>query len=262
MDPMTDIPAMNNPVTEFYDSLSADYDLMTGFEKRFIQERPFFRMFVDKYQIASALDAGCGTGFHSLLLAQMGVAVTAVDISQKMLEKVNEHARELSLSVTTLRADFQELSAAMGAQVDAVFSLGNSLAHLHTSGELLAALRNFNAVLKPNGMLFLQTLNYDRIMEAKEKIQNTKEIGSKTFVRSYDYTNDGIVFHIKATDRSSAVEREKDISVPLRPLKSKELVDVLAKAGFADVRLYGGVSLQEFHPEESKDLVVLARKPE
>jgi ubiquinone/menaquinone biosynthesis C-methylase UbiE len=68
-------------VAKFYDALAPDYDTMTGFQKRFVHEKPFFRLLVEKYKIRTVLDAGCGTGFHSLLLAQLGVQVTAIDVS-------------------------------------------------------------------------------------------------------------------------------------------------------------------------------------
>ena len=70
----------------FYDTLSDDYDSMTMFEQRLIKEESLFRTLVEKYKIKAALDAGSGTGVHSLLLAQTGVKVTAVDISRKMLQ--------------------------------------------------------------------------------------------------------------------------------------------------------------------------------
>ena len=96
----TDIPA-------FYDSLAPDYDDMTGFGKRFVHEKPFFRLLVENHRIGTALDAGCGTGFHSLLLAQLGVRVTAVDVSAEMLDRLERHGREMGLPVNRVRSDFQ-----------------------------------------------------------------------------------------------------------------------------------------------------------
>jgi hypothetical protein len=58
---------MCNFPEKFYDELDADYDEMTGFERRFSHERPFFRMLIERYNVSTALDAGCGTGFQSLL---------------------------------------------------------------------------------------------------------------------------------------------------------------------------------------------------
>ena len=71
----------------FYDRLAPEYDLMTGFEKRIATEASLFKKLVDRYAIHSALDAGSGTGYHSVVLAQLGVNVTALDISREALEE-------------------------------------------------------------------------------------------------------------------------------------------------------------------------------
>src|SRR5512134_2041007 len=96
-------------VESFYDRLAADYDAMTTFEKRFVQEEPFFKLLVQRHRIASALDAGSGTGFHSIVLARLGVAVTAVDLSSRMLEELKKHALESGLNVRTVQTGFAEL---------------------------------------------------------------------------------------------------------------------------------------------------------
>jgi ubiquinone/menaquinone biosynthesis C-methylase UbiE len=70
---------------QFYDSFADEYDEMTGLESRFSKEEPIFQSLLKKYHIEKALDAGCGTGFHSILLAQLGLQVTATDISEHML---------------------------------------------------------------------------------------------------------------------------------------------------------------------------------
>ena len=261
MDPTTEQHNIGD-VSSFYDALSTEYDLMTGFQNRFARERPFFRMFVDRYQISTAVDAGCGTGFHSLLLAQLGVTVTAVDISPEMLTKVSAHAKELSLPVETVRTRFEDLSQSITVPVDAVFSLGNALAHVLSVEDLLTVLKNFHSILKPNGILFLQVLNYDRIMKVKERIQNTKQVAQKTFVRFYDYSESSLVFNILEIDRSKGVPEEKLISVPLRPTRSKEVTALVERSGFKEIRTYGGISLQDFLSEQSQDLVVIAKKTE
>ncbi|HTP14037.1 MAG TPA: class I SAM-dependent methyltransferase, partial [Bacteroidota bacterium] len=162
-------------VSEFYDALAPDYDTMTGFEKRFAHEKPFFRLLVEQYGIRKALDAGCGTGFHSLLLAQLGVDVTAIDISAAMVARVHEHSKSLHLRVDAVRAGFAEVRKVLKPGFDAVFVMGNSLAHLLTVSELQMSLSSFASILKPEGILFLQNLNYDRILDAKERVQSVKE---------------------------------------------------------------------------------------
>jgi glycine/sarcosine N-methyltransferase len=249
-------------VEEFYDRLAPDYDAMTGFEKRFVADRPFFRMIVERYGIKTAVDAGCGTGFHSLLLAQLGVTVTAVDLSPVMLENVSRHAKELNIRVKTVEASFQTLSRTLNKQFDAVFCLGNSLTHLLSDDELRASLTNFVSLLNPKGSLFIQILNYDRILAQRERVQNVKEVGNTTFVRFYDYEKDLLRFNILKLEKKDDAVAHSLSSIPLHPIRQSEIAKLLSNSGFNEVKFYGGISLEEFQPQTSKDLVVLARKGE
>ncbi len=246
-------------VSDFYDALAPDYDTMTGFEKRFVHEKPFFRLFVEQYEIHKALDAGCGTGFHSLLLAQLGVEATAVDLSAAMIARVREHAKALNLRVNAVRSGFAEVNRVLKPGFDAVFVMGNSLAHLLTETELQTSLRSFASILKPRGILFLQNLNYDRILDSKERVQNVKEAGEKTFVRFYDYSSSLLTFNILTIEGKGEAVRQKIQSVQLNPVRSTAMKKLVSGSGFADVRLYGGITLEEYKPETSKDLVILAR---
>lgn len=249
-------------VEEFYDGLAPDYDLMTEFEKRFVKERPFFRVLVEKHKIRSALDAGCGTGFHSFLLAQMGIQMTAVDISEAMLRKVEEHAKQLQLQVKAVKESFYNLPATLKDRYDLVLSMGNSLAHILTESEMAEVLGVFRRILKSKGHLFFQILNYEKILQDREQIQSTKVTPEKTFVRSYEYGDRELSFHVLTRTKSDEAFKESVRKVRLRPWARPELVELLKKAGFKDISVYGGIDLQEFDSKVSKDLVVLAASPE
>jgi SAM-dependent methyltransferase len=259
MDRKISIVPDNQVVGEFYDALAPDYDLMTGFEKRFIQERPFFHMLVDKFRIQSVLDAGSGTGFHSLLLAQLGVDVTAIDISPKMITFVRKHAKRLGLDVKALVSSFENIPNVVGESFDAVLSLGNSLAHAASREDLLHSLRAFGAVLRPAGILFIQNLNYDRILAQREKVQSVKEVGNKTFVRFYDYDEKSVTFNILTIERTEEGIDQRHRTIKLLPLVKSDIIGALESAGFMDIQVFGGISMEDFVPKTSKDLVILAR---
>jgi 2-polyprenyl-3-methyl-5-hydroxy-6-metoxy-1,4-benzoquinol methylase len=248
-------------VAKFYDLLSEDYDSMTGFEKRFVLERPFFRLLVERYRITTALDAGCGSGFHSLLLSELGVRVTAVDASAQMVRLTKGHARARGAKVETLVASFEELGSVMKKQFGAVFVMGNSLPHLVRTESLKRALKNFFDMLEPEGILFTQNLNYDRVLAHRDRVQNVKEVGDKTFERSYEYDREGILFNIVTRTASGAKVEERSQTIRLKPLLQNDFVAFLIAAGFTDVKLFGGIAMEPFNAESSKDLVVLARKP-
>ncbi len=247
-------------VAEFYDALAPDYDAMTGFLKRFVKEKPFFRLFVEKHRISAALDAGCGTGFHALLLAQLGVHVTGVDVSTAMIARAQRHAQELSLPVRFVAAHNAELGRLFDRQFDAVFCLGNTMAHLLSEEDLCMTLRSFHAILKPGGVLLLQNLNYDRILADRERIQSVKEVNGTTFVRFYDFKDSLITFNILTLDRRDGEVCQSLRTVSLKPLQSNYLSNLLEQSGFSRIKLFGGIAMDSYQARTSRDLVVLASK--
>ena len=258
---LVDDRSIEQDAVDFYDELSADYDAMTGFDKRFAAERPFFRLIVERHNIKSAIDAGAGTGFHSFVLAELGVDVTAADVSSKMLHILQEHARSLHLSVKTVASDFQSLSRTLDQKFDSIFCLGNSLAHVLTDNDLSDSLLSFASLLKADGTLFIQLVNYERTLAAQQRVQSIRELGTSTFIRFYDFCeNDLLRFNILKLDKKNGVFEQSLNSVMHRPYRIEQLTRELRNTGFQDLTFYGGISLDEYQPEVSKDLVIRARK--
>ena len=245
-------------VAAFYDWLSGEYDRMTSFDERFVKERPSIKHLVDTYAIRTALDAGTGTGFLALLLAQLGVSVTAVDVSPSMIEQLSRHAAERGVAVTALVAAFKDIPRIVPSKQDAIFSLGNTLAHSESRQDLSATLSAFQHVLRPGGLLIVQLLNYRRILATRERVQAAREVGSTRFVRWYEYVGDRVRFHIRQEPIGSNAPPTTR-SLLLRPVTDDELRSALPEAGFEDIRIYGSIAMDSYDPSMSKDCVVLAR---
>ena len=260
MPPGNDAQSQRDSIEEFYDLLAPSYDAMTGFDKRFAVEGPHFQALVTRYKIRKALDAGCGSGFHSILLAQLGLEVTSVDVSSAMLHLAEEHAHMHNAQLEIIQASFTNLAERVKGPFGAVFVMGNSLAHLLTKQELTTALQNFAAVLGPGGILFLQSLNYQRVLARRENIQSAKEAAGRRFVRSYDYDDAGILFKIQTTVQQEGQTEEHVQTIRLRPVLHEELMTLLHEVGFHEISLFGSIALEQFDPAGSKDLVVLALK--
>jgi SAM-dependent methyltransferase len=240
-------------VRRFYDSLAPDYDLMTSFDDRFEKERPWFEAIVSKFAVRSALDAGCGTGFHSILLSRLGVSVAGVDASPAMIERARENARRLGVAVTLHTGGFSEISSMASGPFDAVFCLGNGLVHLLSEAELADALANFRSVLRPGGTLIVQVLNYDRILSGKKELLGKREAGGVTFERKYAYHGETVTFTLSRGGKSD--------SVTLRPLTNAMLGGACGAAGFTDAGSFGDLAMGLFDPAGSPDLVLTARRP-
>lgn len=247
-------------VPDFYDWLAGEYDRMTSFEARFAKERPVFKHIVDTYAIRTAVDAGAGTGFHSLLLAELGVAVTAIDISEQMLTALQRHAGERGVAIKAARSGFADIAGVVDIPTDALFCLGNGLAHLLSFPALDSALKAFLHVLHPGGLFVLQLLNYRRLLASRDAVVNVNEVAGMRYTRSYTYGPETIRFTISREPLTDPAGAQSE-SVELRPWTDGELLRRIIVAGFLEPQTYGGMDLGRYDPSTSRDLVILARTP-
>ncbi|MBE0557194.1 MAG: class I SAM-dependent methyltransferase [Proteobacteria bacterium] len=259
---MTDaLHTSSGPVSHFYDALAEDYDAMTGFADRFARERSAFQLLVERFGVRTAADAGTGTGFHALLLAELGVDVTAIDVSRAMAERLRLHAAERELRIRVEVGDIRQLHKHTASGLDAIFCMGNTLAHMKDTRELEEALRSFALALRPGGLVVIQLLNYDRILERRETIQNIRQVGGKTFVRFYVFEEDCIQFNVLQIWTEAGALRHQLETVRLNPIGRSELCAGLEQAGLVEIQSYGSIALEEYLGLASKDLVVVARMP-
>jgi 2-polyprenyl-3-methyl-5-hydroxy-6-metoxy-1,4-benzoquinol methylase len=240
-------------VSSFFDALAPAYDAMTDIESRIVRERPFFHVLVDRYGVRTAIDAGAGTGVHGILLAQLGVRVVAVDVSREMLKQVKTNATHYGVSIRTVHVDLESLTDSISTPVDAIVCLGNTLAHIHDENGLSTILTGFRRLLRPEGVLVLQTLNYGRIPRDREVILNKRERDGATYERSY--RPEGILLSFQTTIRRA--DRTETQSLLHRPWGASELTSTLRGAGFDTPSLYGGIDLRTFEPEVSNDLFLI-----
>jgi len=101
-------------------------------------------------RFGASLEVGCGTGYFTLNLLQLGVIdrATATDISPGMLTQLDATADRLGLSVETVASDAERLPFA-----DESFDLVLGHAVLHHLPDLDQAFREFSRVLRPGGTL-------------------------------------------------------------------------------------------------------------
>jgi glycine/sarcosine N-methyltransferase len=248
-------------IKQFYDKLASSYDNMTSFDKRFKKEDKHFKSIVDKHKIFSALDAGAGTGFHSLLLASLGVDVTAVDISNKMLRQAKKHASEMQLKIRTVQSDFLSIPKSIDAKFDAIFCLGNSLPHLSLKA-LHKTFKIFFRMLHPGGIIISQILNYNRILHGEERIQNVRHSETFTSIRYYDFHKRTFRFNILTIHHPVNRRSTHTFNSILHyPIYQENLSEIVSKSGFIRQQSYGGIDLSGYRADSSQDIVLIAKKP-
>ncbi|MDD2458090.1 MAG: methyltransferase domain-containing protein [Eubacteriales bacterium] len=125
------------------------------------KERDLFQALLRKQapagQSLQCLDVGCGPGFFSILLAQDGHQVTAMDYSQGMLEQAQQHFNEAGVSVATLQGDAQSLPFA-----DASFDFVVSRNLVWNLEQPEMAYLEWLRVLRPGGRILVVDGNHYR----------------------------------------------------------------------------------------------------
>lgn len=199
------------------------------------------------------LDAACGSGGYSKRLADMGYAVTAVDLDEKMVQFTKARDERIHAQVLNM-LQIQDIPQAF----DLILCIGNSLVHLHDLQEIGLFLRGCRSKLRPGGRLLVQIVNYDRVLDqgitSLPTIKNREK--DLTFERYYRYLPEqhAIDFMTVLTVKGETMENHER----LFPVRSGELKQLLEASGFSSIHFYGSFNKDRYEPMESFPLVIVA----
>ncbi len=250
---------------EFYDRLAEFFDVMTDWPSRLAVELPFIETTLARFDAHTILDCACGTGGHSVALAQHGYQVAGADISAAMLARAQANATRAELTIPFRVARFEDLPSVFPEQMDAVICLGNSLPHLLTDSAALASVSAMRACLRSGGALMVHQLNYDRRWREQPRwfaVNAGALAGRETLVwrfADYDDAARRITFNIALFTRNAQGAWTVDVqSTPQYPYQRAEIEMLLHRAGFRALEFFGNLQGDRFDAEHSADLVVVA----
>jgi len=243
----------------FYDSVSEFYDDMTTFRDRFIKEQEILKRLVSQYSLKNVLDAACGTGLHSIALSKLGVSVTGIDLSPKMIEQAKKNAHAMQATVDFQVLPLNDAHTLESNKYDGILFLGNSLPHILNKDELFQMLNSFASVLKANGSLIIQLLNYTRILTEKKRIVSVKKHGSALYIRFYDFLDNNVRFNLMTVEQDDYPVRHSLYSTLLKPYQVEEITESLDSCGFRKIKLYGSMNFQPFDPQTSGNVIIEAK---
>ncbi len=153
---------MTVSATEHYERLLAKhYSWMAGdFKAKVAQQRDLLEGLGVRAgwrdEASLALDLGCGSGFQTLALAELGLSVSAVDASATLLEELRGHVAGTTAAgnVTTFECDLAALGGCAGlpAVVDAAVCMGDTLSHLASQAEVSEVFGDVARRLRPGGL--------------------------------------------------------------------------------------------------------------
>ncbi|MCZ2269985.1 MAG: class I SAM-dependent methyltransferase [Ignavibacteriales bacterium] len=241
----------------FYNTASGYYDKMIDFESALNKRKNLLSDFV-KSGISSVADIGCGTGVDSISLAQTGLCVTAFDPSIEMINSAKENCKKTNAQIQFFNYSAANIPKSFFNKFDLIVSLGNTIANINPD-QLEKSFDRIFRMLKTDGRILIQVLNYEKILKEKERIVNITQKDNEYFIRFYDYGNNDLTFNILKFNADKTFDKEL-ISTKIFPYKSKELKQLLKKTGFNKTQLFGGLDKSLFNPKVSNDLVIYAEK--
>ena len=174
------------------------------------------------------LDAGCGEGYMSRLLAKRGARAAGVDVSDSLIEYARVHEDAERLGVRYNVAGLEDLP-----YEDESFDLAICNHVLSDVRDPAAAIRELGRVLRPSGRIVILML-HPCFYTAHAERDSTGSIPVETYFSERSVDQPFVVAGIESPD---------DVHMTFRPLEFYS--EVLSDAGFAIERL------KEPHPSSS-----------
>jgi SAM-dependent methyltransferase len=243
-----------------FSTISPFYDLMTGYSKRLANDFGTIKNLVEKFNIKAALDAGCGTGVHSIILAKLGVDVLGFDASAEMLEMARINAKHEGVKPAFEQEYFETVPEEWWGKYDAVFCLANSLVGVQIARRLDLAMQSFCRALKPGGKAIIQVLNTKWFLNHDERIIRVSSEENFTFVRFFDFDRDITRLNVIAIEHEMGEVKHRFVSSKIMALDQDRLSQAARYGGFSQVEFFSDMILSKPLTNESRDMVVVLTK--
>ena len=152
--------------------------------------------------VLKILDCGCGPGFFSILMAQEGHLVTAVDGSERMLGYARARAEAYHVKVDFRKMDCHELEFP-----DETFDLIISRNLTHTLRAHRQVYREWNRVLKKGGILQIYDANWHHMLPGGREYEESGRRWRECMIR-YGSDYNGNIYD--GTESSLQMQEKED----------------------------------------------------
>jgi len=200
------------------------------------------------------LDLCCGLGRISSELARTGFNVTGVDITESFLKAAKEDAEYENLDIEYIKADIREFIRP--GYFDTIVNLYISFGYFSDKNDDLKVLKNVYESLKKDGTFIIETLG--------------KEIATRDYVEAEWFERAGglMLTEYKPLDSWTFMEnrwiiikdnRKVEKVFVQRLYSASELRELLEKAGFKEIEIYGDWDESPYDNHAAK-LIAVCRK--
>ena len=202
--------------------------------------------------VHTVLDLACGTGAVSRELSRMGYEVIGVDLSAEMLAVAEEKSRGMDNKPLYLCQAMEDLD--LYGTIDAAVCCMDSVNYLLEKRLLLRALRRVSLFLEPGGPFIFDAVT-PRHLESMDGRSFVSQVPGAVVAwqGAYDRRRRLAEFTIDVFEEAEGGLYRRTTEEHLqRAWTTEELRDLLARAGFPKVKLYGELRQRDPRPEEER----------
>ena len=202
---------------------------------------------------SKVLDLACGAGRHSILFAKNGFDVTAVDISDNLLNVARKTAEEFKLNINFIKNDLRKLD--LTDKFHLIINLFTSFGYFESDDENDEVIKISSQHLVDNGYFVMDFFN---IIYLKNNL----------IPISYDKIEDGIIKQERAMEGNRIVKKiiitrsavEKRYFESVRTFTKDELTFLFEDNGLKVQSIYGDYLGNNFEEESSPRIIIIAKK--
>jgi len=212
------------------------------------------------------LELACGTGRLAIPIAEAGLEIRGLDISEPMLVMARQKAADKNLKIEFIRADCRDFD--LNRKFNLIFVAFNSITHIHDGESIKAFFSSVRKHLSAEGRFIIDVFNPDlkilmrdpsqRYPALEYSLPENNETVIITENNVYDRSTqiNRIKWYYKIGDREDA----RIDNLNMRIFYPQELDALLEFNGFEMEVKYGDFDESLFNSDSPKQLVICRRR--
>jgi SAM-dependent methyltransferase len=160
-----------------------------------------------------------------------------------MVAQAKQRSIEAKKDIPFAVSAWNELPTKIDQVFDVAFCLGNSVGHCADKQEMISSFKGIRSVLKKNGLLILDSRNWERLQQVKPRFSTT---GSRIrngirciplYVWTFpDRFEDEHLIEVALLFENEKAVWERHYNITYHPFRHSELCDILSSVGFVNIR--------------------------
>ena len=208
---------------------------------------------VEREKVKLVLDMACGSGRHAISFAQAGFDVTAIDLSENLLNVAKSNAEKEKVNVDFILSDIRKFNPEK--KFDLVLNLFTSLGYFEKDDENAKVVQKAFELMNSGGWFVLDYFNKNYILNNLIPI-TVENIAGKRITQTREIKNNRVEKNIIIRNG----EKESYYLESVRLYSKEEVIKILERTGFEIVKIFGDFDGSKFDANNSPRLIVFSKK--